>query len=99
MMIKGCRKNVVYVKNTGSEMFDEAYFIVSDKGRGVKATESDMVREADRIISECPSASYFPSHRIASAKTSGVMTVGKAAWFMLGAFFTTALNALIYYIA
>jgi hypothetical protein len=98
-MIKGCRKNVVYVRNTGSEMFDEAYFIVSEKGSGVKATESDMVREAGRIISEGPSASYFSSPKQTSSRKSSVFTVGKAAWFMLGASFTTALNALIYYIA
>ena len=27
-MIKGCHKNVVFLKNTGSELFDEAYFVV-----------------------------------------------------------------------
>ena len=97
-MIKGCKKNVVWVRNTGSEMFDEAYFIVSEKGRNVRATETDMVREAGRIISEGPSASYFPSPKTTQKPRLGIVAIGKAAWFMLGASFTTALNAVIYYI-
>lgn len=98
-MIKGCKKNVVWVRNTGSEMFEEAYFIVSEKGRAHKVTESDMVREAGRLISESPSASYFPSDKHSAEKPkTGVLGVGKAAWFMLGASLTTALNAVIYYI-
>ena len=79
-MIKGCKKNVVYVKNTGSEMFDEAYFIVSEKGGEKRATESDMVREAGRLISESPSAGYFPSTKGDKKKEKlSIIAIGKAA--------------------
>ena len=30
-LIKGCSKKVIVVKNTGSNMFEEAYFIINPK--------------------------------------------------------------------
>lgn len=46
-MIKGCHKNVVFLKNTGSELFDEAYFVVK---ASVKQQEyHDIVSEAMEI--------------------------------------------------
>lgn len=97
-MIKGCKKNVVWVRNTGSEMFDEAYFIVSERKNTARHTENDMVREADRIISEAPFGSYFPIRNNKNGEKRSAAAVGKAAWFMLGASFTTALNAVICFI-
>ena len=48
-MIKGCHKNVVFLKNTGSEHFDEAYFVVK---ASVKQQEyHDIVSEAMEIAS------------------------------------------------
>ena len=96
-MIKGCKKNVVWVRNTGSEMFDEAYFIVSEKGSERKTTESDMLREANRLISETPSTSYFPKENEKRVKQR-ILAKGRAGWFMIGASVTTALNAVLYYI-
>lgn len=95
-MLKGCKKNVVYVKNTGSELFDEAYFIVSDAAVTKCKGESDMLREANKIISGSPVCSYFPSEKEESKKSK--KEIGKAAWFMLGAAVTAALNAVIYLI-
>ncbi len=48
-MIKGCHKNVVFLKDTGSELFDEAYFVVkaSVKSEGYH----DIVSEAAHIAS------------------------------------------------
>ncbi len=51
-MIKGCQKRVVYLKNTDSCMFDEAYFVLSGEREDKSATEFDMVREAERIAME-----------------------------------------------
>ncbi len=50
-MVRGCQRRVIFVKNTGSEMFDEALFFVGADTKGER-TEEDMIREADRIISE-----------------------------------------------
>jgi len=53
MIYKGCQKRMIMLKNTGSEIFDEAYFILKEE-RVLKngVTENDMVREAGRIINE-----------------------------------------------
>ncbi len=51
MMIKGCRKNLVVMKNIGSDYIDEAYFILkNDLPAGTAG--GDIVKEANRIISE-----------------------------------------------
>lgn len=47
-MIKGIGKQVVVLKNTGSELFEEAIFILKE---GVSARKDDMIAECRRIIS------------------------------------------------
>ena len=49
--MKGYQKRVIYLKNTGSHIFDEAYFVVSREGESA-VTKGDMVVEANRIIEE-----------------------------------------------
>ena len=53
-MVRGCQKKIVYLKSTGSDVFDEAYFVVRD---GVLSNfgECDMIKEANRILDECVS--------------------------------------------
>lgn len=98
-MIKGCRKNVVWIRNTGSEMFEEAYFIVSDKKMEQKTTDCDMLSEASRLIAESPVAgNFYGGTQKRKRKGTEGFGVGKAVWFMLGASVTTALNAMIYFI-
>lgn len=46
-MIRGCHKNVVFLKNTGSELFDEAYFVV--KASVKNDCYQDIVYEATQI--------------------------------------------------
>ena len=50
-MVKGCERRIIHLKNTGSEMFEEAYFILNDKYRREEKC-GDMVKEANRIIEE-----------------------------------------------
>ena len=49
-MVKGYQKKVVFLKNTGSEFFDEAYFVVCDTPHA--HSEGDIISEANRIIDE-----------------------------------------------
>ena len=49
-MVRGCQRKVIFLKNTESKIFSEAYFIVDDKAP--VASEGDMIREANRIIEE-----------------------------------------------
>ncbi len=51
-MVRGCQKKIIYLKNTQSKIFEEAYFVIRDKGLYEKADECDMVREANRILEE-----------------------------------------------
>ena len=51
-MVRGCQKKIIYLKNTGSDVFDEAYFIIRDKARA-SSDNVDMVKEANRILDEC----------------------------------------------
>ncbi len=47
-MIKGCSRKVIVVKNPGSDLFEEAYFIVSPKES--ERRYGDFLLEANRII-------------------------------------------------
>ena len=58
-MVRGCQKKIIYLKNTDSEVFDEAYFIVSDKASDEKIEEYDMIEEANRILDECISYTEY----------------------------------------
>ena len=62
-MVRGCQKKIIYLKNTGSEVFDEAFFVVRDKEIGY-SDECDMVREATRILDE----SFFVEERSGALK-------------------------------
>lgn len=52
LFMKGCQKKVIFIKNTGSRMFDEAYFIISRKSEDSRIEQDDMVLEANRIIDD-----------------------------------------------
>ncbi len=52
-MVRGCQKKIIYLKNTDSGVFDEAYFLVSDSALGNDMDERDMIAEANRILDEC----------------------------------------------
>ena len=52
-MVRGCQKKIVYLKNTDSEVFDEAYFLLTDKAIDSDLSEKDMLKEANRILDEC----------------------------------------------
>ena len=54
-MVRGCQKKIIYLKNTGSEVFEEAYFVVREKNLAYESSECDMIEEANRILDECTS--------------------------------------------
>ncbi len=52
-MIKGCSRKMIVIKDTGSDFFDEAYFILKPQGKSGKIkSEHEFVNEANRIISQ-----------------------------------------------
>ena len=51
MVYKGCEKRMIMLKNTGSDLFEEAYFILNNK-RSAQASTYDMIKEANRIVAD-----------------------------------------------
>lgn len=55
-MLKGCRKQMIVLRGTGSEIFDEAYFVLKkDDDRGRHHSEQErtaMLLEANRILED-----------------------------------------------
>ena len=47
-MLKGCQKKIIFLKNTGSSVFDEAYLVI--KPDYEEREDFDIVSEATRII-------------------------------------------------
>ena len=50
--MRGCQKKVIYVKNTGSRHFEEAYFVMRPECDGAGVSRLGMIKEANRIITE-----------------------------------------------
>jgi hypothetical protein len=51
-VVKGYQRRVVFLKNTGSPLFEEALFIMRSDGAAEEKSDADMASEADRIIKE-----------------------------------------------
>ncbi|MBQ8747660.1 MAG: hypothetical protein IJZ08_07340 [Clostridia bacterium] len=89
--MRGSEKRIIYVKDTGSKLFEEAYFVLR---RGVSEgetplSEDDMVREASRIVEEgnvCYPASARKSRRsqavtlFFSGAGAAIALLGTLAW-------------------
>ena len=85
--MRGCQKKIVFLKNTGSHIFDEAYFILKSDGHDEKDDKNvtrDMVCEANRIIEEnfglrkrrrIPRACLYFASFISGALTAIIITI------------------------
>lgn len=95
-MIKGCQKRVIWLRNTDSELFDEAYFILSENACKSEKNDGDMVREAKKLINSSPVCNYWGGAderrggtALASSAPYGARTrkkaaLGKGVCFLLG---------------
>lgn len=52
MCVRGYQKKVIVLKNVGSDIFEEAYFIINSEEKKLKKSHATMVEEAKRIIEE-----------------------------------------------
>ena len=51
--MRGYQKKVVYLKNTGSSVFEEAYFVIKSNSQiNERYTNKELIEEANRIIEE-----------------------------------------------
>ena len=79
-MVRGCQKKIVYLKNTGSKVFDEAYFVVCDKALGEENRDCDLVQEANKILGECVSV----DEKIGAKQKIKILIKVKMLPFLLG---------------
>ena len=64
-MIKGCRKSIIYIKDTKSPLFEEAYLVLRPDAEGHGTT--DVIKEANKIIG----AAYESGHGIKRKRRGG----------------------------
>ena len=83
-MIKGCEKRVVWIRCNGSDLFDQAYFILSESAYEKKRSEGDIVTEAKRIIGQLPVSGWWDGQNYKPKKRRRFSASGKVACFILG---------------
>ncbi len=86
--MRGYQKKVIYMKNTGSALFEEAYFILRpDCEKENEHRKTDMVSEANKIIREnfgLKKDGFFASHREAFIS------------FIIGAFLSFIISLIVF---
>lgn len=90
--MRGCEKKVVHLKNTGSALFEEAYFIIKENSEPCGTDEGkdvDLVREASRIIAE------NTDFEVKRRSPIGISTV---LIFLSGAFISAAVSFMLYFL-
>lgn len=78
-MMRGYQKRVIYLKNTGSSIFEEAYFVIKadEKNNPDKYYTGDaLIEEANRIIEENVKQQLGKKRKIPSIKSTAVFAVG-----------------------
>ena len=81
-MIKGTSKRVIVVKHPDTELFEEAYFIVKEKRRGIKNDTKSLVAEAKKIINREKQDEKKDTFEIVRRRLVNVF------FFLLGALFS-----------
>ncbi len=78
-MLKGCQKQMVVLRGTGSEVFEEAYFILKNKIHLKNAGDTALLLEANKLLEENRQAPPQNKRNQASAnKRFGII------YFLLG---------------
>ena len=97
-MIKGCNKRVIWIRNTENELFEQAYFILSDSACVSEKTDNDIIKEAKQLINNSPVGAYWdhqPSARwYIQSKWASSVAKNRIIFFSFG-FVLGAIPALI----
>lgn len=87
--MRGYQKRVIYLKNTGSSIFEEAYFVIKTdkKNSSEKAyTGEALIEEANRIIEENVKLRMDKKRKFPSVKSSVIFAVGFLSAALLSVF-------------
>ena len=80
--MRGREKRVIFVRDTGSRFFEEAYFVLRRGAAEGDSPEADMVREAQRIVRDC--GAYPRSGRRIGGKTLSFLAGAASAGALIG---------------
>ena len=83
-MLKGCQKKIIFLKDTGSRAFDEAYFVINPSYE--ERADFDIVSEATKIVN----GTVVSPPRKKRGNVGGTML-----FFCLGSIFGAVLTAII----
>ncbi len=89
-MLRGCQKKIIFLRNTDSDVFEEAYFVIKDDAAVSPGAEEDMVREANRILRENIISRARPR--------KAVVRRGTFLPFLIGTLFSAAIFTLLYFL-
>jgi hypothetical protein len=84
VMLRGAEKRMIVVRTRDSRMFEEAYFVVRpevDRGMG---TETDMLREANRILEGSAAENRYGRIPCPEVPRCGSGLLRGLVWFFLG---------------
>lgn len=90
-MLKGCQRKLILLRDTGSNIFEEAYFVLkADADARQNLSESDMVSEARRIVeANTLRLGMHDDNQPPSTKTTRDKTA-YFGWFFAGCVFSCA---------
>ena len=91
--MRGYQRKVIFLKDTGSHLFDEAYFVVSRRGEEASIGKSDMIFEANRIIKESLTYSEKRARGIRSLLRRDIIIP-----FSVGSLVSFLITTLIYFL-
>ena len=77
-VVRGCEKRIYHVKNTESDIFDEAYLVLKRQDKTRTASPRELEREALRIVRgtviQPPSVEKHKKHENLLAYIAGVLS-------------------------
>lgn len=95
-MIKGCSKRVIVMKNTGHEMIEEAFFILSPDAAKGKTGEGDILKQANSILESSGMPTSFSSFSLnVNAKKKPRHSVTDFLWGVVAGITATCILMLI----
>ena len=87
-MIKGCNKRVIVMKDTGNDVFEEAFFILKPEASKARLSEGDIIKQANRILEQSIYNDNLSRFSVNGRKTNGKGRLYSfVAGAVIGAFF------------
>lgn len=92
-MIKGCQKKIIFVQGGESSPFENAYFILRKENDDIAGSDN-ILREADRIISESVVGIKKKYHRRKKLKSILASVLSLLTGVLCGSLFTFIMTLL-----